>query len=158
MGRILAIQSLCEMTEDLRYLHEVKWEQKRSLWWLVLVSLFHTEWSFLTPQDPQTPEGGEEGDRATASCSSKPWGKLHSSFVEIIQHDYFFPTGIMTRNIKYSWSWLNTRRSMQPSWKGTEQSLQGLMPGFISLHRGPLSFHLTFETLRYHFIHFCIAF
>ena len=59
MGIILAIQSLCEMTEDLRYLHEVKWEQKRSLWWLVLVSLFHTEWSFLTPQGPQTPEGGE---------------------------------------------------------------------------------------------------
>lgn len=58
------------MTEEMKYRHEVKWEQKRSLWWLVRVSLFRTEWSFLTLQDPQTPEEGEGGDRATASCSS----------------------------------------------------------------------------------------
>lgn len=59
----------------------------------------------------------------------------------------------MTRSIKYSWSWLNTRRSMQRSWKGTEQSLPvPVAEGFLALLCGPLSFHLIFRTFRYHFI------
>ena len=103
MGIILAIQSLWEMTEDMRYLHEVKQEQKRSLWWLVLVSVFHVEWSFLTLQEPQIPKGGREGTEPRCPVLHL---YLLLSFLPICPCPYIEQTGMYWMSCQF---WLMTQ-------------------------------------------------
>lgn len=87
------------------------------------------------------------------SCSSKYKEKHITVLSETIQHIRFSPTDTMTRNIKYSWSWLNTRRNMQQSWKESEESSQGPLPeGSASLHQDLCLLILYSRSFRYHFI------
>lgn len=45
------------------YLHTAKCEHRWSLWWLALVSLVHTGWSFLTANIRRYPKEDRKGDR-----------------------------------------------------------------------------------------------